>query len=311
MELFTPPFVLPVMAAISSRESPVALNWSNRLVPAGSRSNALSAIFSASDCSISVEASLPSDNHSGYTPLLTGPFLRQSEMQLFLVVETAQASALRICTPSRLATQSRSSTSCTTSSGSPSSRDARKNFNAVASTLGLISVSSISSILSILHRHRRKNRKKSSKFSNFFHPCLCQQESGQSHFAPLPLRSVPSEESRSSTPRYGFVVFHLGAKYQRTPPERAAPVFQYLDSPTRIVIVFAISCQYDNSRPRLHAVANHQINMPSYRVVSTLPVPAVLRAAQPAQDGGYERPQNQAEDDDKDQGQSIFHNLEL
>ena len=109
--------------------------------------------------------------------------------------------------------------------------------------------------------------------------------SGQSHFAPQPLRSVPSEESRSSTPRYGFAVFHLGAKYQRTPPERAAPVFQYLDSPTRIVIVFAISCQYDNSRPRHHAVANHQINMPSYRVVSTLPVPAVLRAAQSAQDG--------------------------
>ena len=76
-------------------------------------------------------------------------------------------------------------------------------------------------------------------------------------------------------------------------------------------IVFAISCQYDNSRPRHHAVANHQINMPSYRVVSTLPVPAMLRAAQSAQDGGYERPQNQAEDDDKDQGQSIFHNLEL
>ncbi len=51
--------------------------------------------------------------------------------------------------------------------------------------------------------------------------------------------------------------------------------------------------------------------MPSYLVVSTLPVPAVLRAAQSAQDSGYERPQNQAEDDDKDQGQSIFHNLEL
>ena len=51
--------------------------------------------------------------------------------------------------------------------------------------------------------------------------------------------------------------------------------------------------------------------MPSYLVVSTLPVPAVLRAAQSAHDGGYERPQNQAEDDDKDQGQSIFHNLEL
>ena len=106
-------------------------------------------------------------------------------------------------------------------------------------------------------------------------------------------------------------MFHLGAKYQRTPPERAAPVFQYLDSPTRIVIVFAISCQYDNSRLRHHAVANHQIDMSPYRVLSILPIPAMLRAAQSAQDGGYERPQNQAEDDDKDQGQSIFHNLEL
>ena len=76
-------------------------------------------------------------------------------------------------------------------------------------------------------------------------------------------------------------------------------------------IVFAISCQYDNSRPRHHAVANHQIYMPSYLVVSTLSVPAMLRTAQPAQDGGYERPEHQTEDDDKDQGQSIFHNLEL
>ena len=51
--------------------------------------------------------------------------------------------------------------------------------------------------------------------------------------------------------------------------------------------------------------------MPSYSVVSTLPVPAMLRAAQPTQDGGYERLEYQAEDDDKDQGQYIFHNLEL
>ena len=51
--------------------------------------------------------------------------------------------------------------------------------------------------------------------------------------------------------------------------------------------------------------------MPSYLVVSTLPVPAVLRAAQSAQDGGYERPQNQAEDDDQDKCQCIFHNLKL
>ena len=161
MELFTPPFVLPVMAAISSKERPVARNCSNRRVPAGSRSSALSAIRSASDCSIGVEASWPSDSHSGKTPLLTGPFLRHREMQLFFVADTAQASALRMGTPSRLATQSLSSTSCTTSSGSPSSRDARKNFRAVARTLGLISASSISCVLSILHRHRRKNRKKS------------------------------------------------------------------------------------------------------------------------------------------------------
>ena len=51
--------------------------------------------------------------------------------------------------------------------------------------------------------------------------------------------------------------------------------------------------------------------MPSYRVVSTLPVPAVLRAAQSAQDGGYERLEEQAEDDDQDESQCIFHNLEL
>ncbi len=68
---------------------------------------------------------------------------------------------------------------------------------------------------------------------------------------------------------------------------------------------------HDISRPRHHVVANHQINMPSYRGLSTLPVPAVLRAAQPAQDGGYERLEHQEEDDDKDQGQYIFHNLEL
>ena len=179
MAVFTPPFVLPVMAAISSRESPVARNCSNRCVPGGIRSSALLAIISASDCSIGEEASLPSVSHSGYTPLLTGLFLRQSEIQLFFAVDTAQASALRICTPSRLATQSRSSTSCTTSSGSPSSRDARKNFRAVARTFGLIAVSSISSVFSILHRHRRKNRKESSKFSNFF--CYAAMRSSQSH----------------------------------------------------------------------------------------------------------------------------------
>ena len=37
----------------------------------------------------------------------------------------------------------------------------------------------------------------------------------------------------------------------------------------------------------------------------------MLRAAQSAQDGGYERLQQQAEDDDEDQSQCIFHNPEL
>lgn len=37
----------------------------------------------------------------------------------------------------------------------------------------------------------------------------------------------------------------------------------------------------------------------------------MLRAAQSAQDGGYERLQQQAKDDDEDQSQCIFHNPEL
>ena len=49
----------------------------------------------------------------------------------------------------------------------------------------------------------------------------------------------------------------------------------------------------------------------SYRTASTLPVPTVLRASQSAQNGGYERLQEQAEDDDEDKCQCIFHNLEL
>ena len=200
------------MAAISSRESPVARNCKSRLVPAGSFSSALSAILSASDCSICEDASLPSESHSGYTPLLTGPFLRHSEMQLFFVVDTAQASALRICTPSRLATQSLSSTSCTTSSGSPSSRDARKNFSAVARTLGLISVSSISSVLSILHRHRRKNRKKSSKFSNFFSS------------VPMAIgkRSKPVRSAKAALTRFGSVLRGTAAPLRT--PLMAAPL---------------------------------------------------------------------------------------
>ena len=49
----------------------------------------------------------------------------------------------------------------------------------------------------------------------------------------------------------------------------------------------------------------------SYRTVSALSVSAMLRASQAAQDSGDERLEDQAEDDDKDQGQSIFHNLKL
>ena len=49
----------------------------------------------------------------------------------------------------------------------------------------------------------------------------------------------------------------------------------------------------------------------SYRTVCTLPVSTMLRAAQATQDGGNERLQQQAEDDDQDESQSIFHNLKL
>jgi hypothetical protein len=37
----------------------------------------------------------------------------------------------------------------------------------------------------------------------------------------------------------------------------------------------------------------------------------MLRASQSAQDGGYERLQQQAEDDEQDKSQCIFHNLEF
>ena len=49
----------------------------------------------------------------------------------------------------------------------------------------------------------------------------------------------------------------------------------------------------------------------SYRTVCTLPVSTMLRASQSAQNGGYERLQEQAEDDDQDESQCIFHNHEL
>ena len=49
----------------------------------------------------------------------------------------------------------------------------------------------------------------------------------------------------------------------------------------------------------------------SYRTVCTLPVSTMLRAAQAAQDGGDQRLQQQAEDDDQDESQCIFHNLIL
>ena len=40
-------------------------------------------------------------------------------------------------------------------------------------------------------------------------------------------------------------------------------------------------------------------------------VSTMLRASQSAQDGGYERLEEQAEDDDQDESHYIFHNLEL
>ncbi len=49
----------------------------------------------------------------------------------------------------------------------------------------------------------------------------------------------------------------------------------------------------------------------SYLIVSTLPVPAMLRASQSAQNSGYERLKEQAEDDDQDKCHYIFHNLEI
>ena len=49
----------------------------------------------------------------------------------------------------------------------------------------------------------------------------------------------------------------------------------------------------------------------SYRTVCSLPVSTMLRAAQAAQDGGDQRLQKQAEDDDQDESQCIFHNHEL
>ena len=49
----------------------------------------------------------------------------------------------------------------------------------------------------------------------------------------------------------------------------------------------------------------------SYRTVCTLPVSTMLRASHSAQDGGDERLQEQAEDDDQDESQCIFHNHEL
>ena len=49
----------------------------------------------------------------------------------------------------------------------------------------------------------------------------------------------------------------------------------------------------------------------SYRTVCSLPVSTMLRTAQAAQDGGDERFEEQAEDDDQDESQCIFHNLEL
>ena len=49
----------------------------------------------------------------------------------------------------------------------------------------------------------------------------------------------------------------------------------------------------------------------SYRTVCTLSVSTMLRTAQTAKDCGDERLEDQAEDDDQDKSQCIFHNLKL
>ena len=49
----------------------------------------------------------------------------------------------------------------------------------------------------------------------------------------------------------------------------------------------------------------------SYRTVCTLPVSTMLRTAQTAKDCGDERLEDQAEDDDQDKSQCIFHILKL
>ena len=68
---------------------------------------------------------------------------------------------------------------------------------------------------------------------------------------------------------------------------------------------------YDYNWPRQNAVATHKLICQSYRTGGTLPVSTMLRAAQAAQDGGDQRLQQQAEDDDQDESQCIFHNLKL
>ena len=49
----------------------------------------------------------------------------------------------------------------------------------------------------------------------------------------------------------------------------------------------------------------------SYRTVCTLPISTMLRTAQTAKDCGDERLEDQAEDDDQDKRQCIFHILKL
>ena len=47
--------------------------------------------------------------------------------------------------------------------------------------------------------------------------------------------------------------------------------------------------KHDNSRPRHLAVANLTTICLSYRIICTLPVSTMLRAAKAAQDSGYQR----------------------
>lgn len=136
MELLMLAFGLPVTATISSRESPFARKRSRYKVAEGIVSRAFETEATASSSSILPAAEWLATNSSQSGNIVSFRAFLHKETQQFFVAATAHASTFRISSPRHLASQRRSSTSCTTSSGSPASPDARKNFRARASTLG-------------------------------------------------------------------------------------------------------------------------------------------------------------------------------